>query len=218
MERKYPGVFIAFEGPEGGGKTAITTLIGHRLRHLGVDVVRTREPGGTLIGDQVREVLRKIENTRMLPKTEVLLFQAIRAQHIGELVIPSLIRGSVVLCDRYVGSTKAYQGYGYRMDLRGLQKIINYATGGLEPDMTLLLDLDVEEGLRRKQEQGEWTRIDANGTEFHQRVRDGYLKLAKGDGRKWKVVDASQDISEVEKCVWFEVGGLLRSVGMLGLV
>ena len=192
-------MFITLEGPEGSGKTSQTPLLAEFLTARGLRVVTTREPGGTDIGNQVREVLTRMENTAMQPRTEILLFLAARAQLVEELIRPKLAQGSIVICDRYADSTLAYQGYGHGLDLDLLRMFLNFATGKLWPDLTLLFDIDPEEGLRRrKRSGGEWNRLDAYALAFHQRVRAGYRALASQDPQRWVVIDASQSFDQVQ--------------------
>jgi dTMP kinase len=162
------------------------------LRRKGYSVLSTREPGGTSIGDQIRTVLLDRDNVEMHPRTEILLFQSSRAQLVEEVIRPHLEKGWVVLSDRYADSTLAYQGYGYEGDLKTLQVVIDFATGGLKPDLTLLLDVDVEEGLRRRADDGKLNRLDALELEFYQRVRDGYHQLTLAEPERWVVLDANQ--------------------------
>ena len=192
-------MFITLEGPEGSGKTSqLPALAGH-LRKAGYDVVVTREPGGTAVGDQIREVLMNLENVSIVPRTEILLFLAARAQHVEGLIRPALEAGKVVLCDRFGDSTLAYQGYGHETDLDTLRLLLNYSTGGLQPDLTLLLDVPVREGLGRKLENSEeWNRLDAYAEAFHERVRQGYLSLAAREPDRWVVIDATQEIAQVQ--------------------
>jgi len=185
-------VFITLEGPDGGGKTTQASLLAEFLRQRGCDVVATREPGGTAIGDQVRAILSSLDNTAMHPRTEILLFQASRAQHVEQIIRPHLAKGGIVVCDRYADSTLAYQGYGHQVDLERLRLIVDFATGGLKPDLTLLLDIDVEEGLRRRTNSGEWNRLDAYALAFHRRVRQGYFELARQEPGRWVTVDAGR--------------------------
>lgn len=192
-------MFITLEGPEGSGKTSQLPLLAEFLTQKGQRVVTTREPGGTDIGNQVRAVLTRMENSAMHPRTEILLFLAARAQLVEERIRPELAQHAVVLCDRYADSTLAYQGYGHGLDLALLRQFLNFATGNLWPDLTLLLDIDPEEGLRRrKRSGGEWNRLDAYTLAFHQRVRQGYLTLANQDPRRWVVLDASQPFEQVQ--------------------
>lgn len=194
-------MFITFEGPEGSGKTRQLAALTEYLRQCGYTVFATREPGGTVIGDQIRTVLSDLKNTAMRPRTETLLFQASRAQLVEEVMRPCLERGGVVLCDRYADSTLAYQGYGHCFDLDELTALIRFATGGLQPDLTLLLDVDVEEGLRRKRSGGEWNRLDAYDLDFHRRVRLGFLKMARSEPQRWVLVDAGQPPEAVEAAI-----------------
>ncbi len=185
-------MFITFEGPEGSGKTSQIVPLAAFLREQGYSNITTREPGGTEIGDQVRAILTNLDNTSMHPRTEILLFLAARAQLVEQCIRPALSQGSVVLCDRYGDSTLAYQGYGHGTDLDRLRQMLNFATGSLWPDLTLLLDIDPEQGLKRKRSGGEWNRLDAYNLPFHQRVRQGYQELARQEPQRWVVVDASQ--------------------------
>jgi len=191
-------MFITLEGPEGSGKTRQIGPLAEFLRQQGYLVLLTREPGGTRIGDQVRLILSDLDNAEMIPRTEILLFQASRAQLVEQVVQPHLRKNGIVLCDRYADSTLAYQGYGHQVSLEQLGALINFATGGLKPDLTLLLDIDVQEGLRRKTQGGEWNRLDAYDLEFHQRVRLGYLQMVEQEPERWVVVDAGQSPEVVQ--------------------
>ncbi len=192
-------MFITLEGPEGSGKTSHLVALARYLEGRGLRVYCTREPGGTPIGEQIRAVIHDLRNQEMHPRTETLLYQAARAQLVEEEIRPRLAAGEWVLCDRFADSTLAYQGYGHRQDLEQVRALIHYATGGLMPDLTFLLDVEVEIGLRRKQQNGaEWNRMDAYALEFHQRVRRGYLELAAAEPGRWVVVDASQAWEEVQ--------------------
>jgi len=186
-------MFITLEGPDGSGKSIQVPALAEFVRQLGYDVLTTREPGGTSIGDQIREVIMSMKNKSMNPRTEILLFCAARAQIVSEVIRPQLEKGVVVISDRYADSTLAYQGYGHGLDLKVLRGILDFATGGLTPDLTLLLDVDVETGLsRRQQGGGEWNRLDDYALAFHRRVRDGYLELAAAEPQRWVRIDASQ--------------------------
>jgi len=191
-------MFITFEGPEGSGKSTQLPKLARFLEESGLSVVKTREPGGTKIGDQIREVLVRMDNTELHPRTEILLFLAARAQLVEELIIPSLRQGKIILCDRYGDSTLAYQGYGHGLDLDALRAMLQFATGGLKPDLTILLDVDVMTGLKRKKIKEEWNRLDAYELSFHERVRGGYHILAGQEPERWKVVDATQDPEQVQ--------------------
>ncbi len=191
-------MFITLEGPEGSGKTSHLPHLVEYLREKGYTVFPTREPGGTSIGEQIREVLHSLKNTEMHPRTETLLYQAARAQFVEQVVRPRLALGEIVLSDRYADSTLAYQGYGHQQDLEQVRSLIRYATGGLVPDLTILLDVDVEIGLKRKKKADEWNRLDAYTVEFHQRVRAGYLEIVKQEPGRWVVVDAGQEWERVQ--------------------
>jgi dTMP kinase len=185
-------MFITLEGPEGSGKTLQLPKLADYLRQCGYDVLTTREPGGTYISEQIRTVLHNLENKEMNPRTEILLFQASRAQLVEQIIRPHLIKGGVVVSDRYADSTLAYQGFGHQIEIEPLRVLVTFATGGLKPDLTILLDVDIEVGLRRKELKGEWNRLDAYNLEFHQRVRQGYLQLVRAEPERWEVIDASQ--------------------------
>ena len=199
-------LFVTFEGPDGSGKTTQAQLLYEYLRERGYPVFLTREPGGTGIGDQIREVLHSLENTEMLPQTEILLYSASRAQLVGQIIRPHLARGEIVLCDRYADSTLAYQGYGHGLDLQVLQVITTFATGGLKPDLTIYLDIDVEEGLRRKlaaHQAGEveWNRMDQQELAFHRRVREGYLQMVAAEPERWVIIEASQPPDVAQRAI-----------------
>jgi dTMP kinase len=214
MWKNKPGYFMTIEGPEGGGKTTQIPKLVEYLRDEGLSVIVTREPGGTSISDQIREIIMKMRNTEMLPRTETLLFQASRAQLIGEMVSPRLKAGYFVLCDRFSDSTFAYQGYAHGQDLNDLRSLVNYATNGLSPDLTILFDIDVEKGLRRRREGGgEWNRLDAAQLEFHMKVREGYLKLVEAEPDRWIVIDAGRDKDGVLADLKREVVNRLTSDG-----
>ncbi|MBT3391455.1 MAG: dTMP kinase [Chloroflexi bacterium] len=184
-------MFITFEGPEGSGKSTQIPALAEFLQAQGHAVLTTREPGGTEIGEQIRAVIHDLKNTAMHPRTETLLYQAARAQIVEQIIRPHLAAGGIVLCDRYADSTIAYQGYGHQQNLDDVRLLVRYATEGLKPDLTLLLDIDVEAGLGRKQGE-EWNRLDAYAVDFHRRVRAGYHQLAQEEPQRWVVIDASQ--------------------------
>jgi len=192
-------MFITFEGPDGSGKTLQMKPTAEFLRKQGYIVYPAREPGGTSIGDQVREILMKMENTSMLPRTETLLFCAARAQLVEEIIRPHLKIGEVILLDRYADSTLAYQGYGHENNIGLIKKVLDFATGGLTPNLTFLFDLDPEIGLERRQKgYGEWNRMDAYQLQYHERVRRGYLEMAKKDPKRWRIIDANQNPDMVQ--------------------
>ncbi len=191
-------MFITLEGPEGSGKTMQLPRLAEFLRQKGFDVLTTREPGGTSISEQIRTVLHNLENKEMNPRTEILLFQASRAQLVEQVIRPHLANGGVVLSDRYADSTLAYQGYGHQVDINVLRVLVSFATGGLKPDLTFLLDVEVELGLRRKELKGEWNRLDAYDLDFHHRVHQGYMQLVKDEPGRWEVIDASQSPGRIQ--------------------
>ncbi|NLG70496.1 MAG: dTMP kinase [Chloroflexi bacterium] len=194
-------MFITFEGPDGSGKSSQISALAEYLRAAGYSILQTREPGGTAIGDKIRTLLFDLKNTDITHRTEILLFQASRAQLVSQVIRPHLEAGWVVLCDRFADSTLAYQGYGYecRFGIDELRRIIDFATQGLKPDLTLLLDVDVEVGLRRRQRTGDWNRLDAFDLAFHRRVRSGYLELAREEPQRWVIVDASRPSEQVQE-------------------
>ena len=199
-------MFITFEGPEGSGKTTQMELLRDYLEEKGYSVLATREPGGTSIGDQIRAILLDPRNTEILPASEALLFSAARAQIVHQVIRPYLQQGGIVLCDRYADSTLVYQGYGHGLDLEMLHTITALATGGLKPDLTIYLDIDVEEGLRRKlaaheAERTEWNRLDQQELDFHRRVREGYLEMAAKEPERWLVIDATQSVEAIQAAI-----------------
>ena len=205
------GLFITFEGPEGSGKTTQIRLLADWLGGQGREVLTTREPGGTRIGEAIREVLLSPAHTEMCAEAEILLFSAARAQIVRETLQPHLIRGGVVLCDRFADSTLAYQGYGRLLDLDTLRQITRFATGGLVPALTICLDLPVVEGLRRKQggDQAEWNRMERERLDFQERVRRGYLALAAAEPQRWFVLDALRAIEVIQTEIRQRVAALL---------
>jgi dTMP kinase len=191
-------MFITFEGPDGSGKSSQIRALADYLRQAGRQVITTREPGGTPIGDQIREVLMSHKNAVLHPRSEILLFLASRAQLVEELIRPATQAGQFVLCDRYADSTLAYQGYGHGYDRVQLRELLNFATGNLWPDLTVLLDVDPSVGISRKKSSTEWTRLDAKELAFHQRVRAGFLELALAEPARWVTLDASRPFNEVQ--------------------
>lgn len=226
------GVFITFEGPEGSGKSTQARLLYERLQALGYPAILTREPGGTRIGEMIRRILVDLRHTEMAPTTETLLFSAARAQLVSELVRPYLNTGGIVLCDRYADSTFAYQGYGLGRDLDELKAITGVATGGLMPDLTFYLDLDVEAGLRRKRTARdraseaanpgstfstppEWNRLDARDLAYHQRVATGFAELIRRDPERWRRLSAEQPVDALAEQIFQEVEPVLLRVAPL---
>lgn len=198
-------MFITFEGPEGAGKSLQVRLLAHRLRAVGQTVLETREPGGTPLGDQLRHLLLVRDDLKTVARAEALLMCAARAQHVDGVLKPALARGEVVVCDRFSDSTLAYQGHGRGLDLDQLRAVLNFATAGLEPDMTILLDLPVAAGLARKEAQAAWTRFEAEALAFHERIREGYLALAAAGPQRWVCLDAQRPPDWLADEVWQRV-------------
>jgi len=191
------GFFLTLEGPDGSGKSTQARLLGARLAAAGFRCLVTREPGGTPVGEAVREILLHSAELSPVPQADALLFNAARAQQVAEVIGPALARGDVVVCDRFNDSTLAYQGYGSRMPLADLRVLGRFATGGLVPDLTVLIDLPVEVGLRRKTGD-EITRFeDRHDVAFHGRVRQGFLAMAAAEPGRWVVVDGRASSDEV---------------------
>ncbi|MBK8430936.1 MAG: dTMP kinase [Chloroflexi bacterium] len=192
-------MFITFEGSEGSGKTTQITLLADFLRQRGLSVVVTREPGGTPIAEQVRQVLHDVQNTAMTAEAEILLYAASRAQHVGELIRPALAQGQWVLCDRFADSTLAYQGYGRGLDLAALRQITQFATGGLQPQRTFYFDIDVQTGLeRRVAGELEMNRMDLQQQAFYERVRAGYNELIAAEPNRWVRLNAARPIADIQ--------------------
>jgi dTMP kinase len=188
-----PGWFVTLEGPEGSGKTTQAGRLAEAAQAGGVPTVVTREPGGTWIGDAVRSVVLGADNgsAPIAPRTEALLFNASRAQLVSDVVAPALARGALVVCARYADSTVAYQGYGLGLDVGDLRALEAFATEGRVPDLTILLDLPVADGLARKGVE-ETTRFEALDLAFHERVRAGFLAIAAQEPARFRLVDAGQ--------------------------
>jgi dTMP kinase len=191
-----PGIFIAFEGIDGSGKSSAARAVTESLRARGHDVVLTREPGGTDAGQRIRELLLGFEHT-LAPETELLLMCADRAEHLAQVIRPSLGAGLVVISDRYAASTRAYQGFGLGLAADVVENALNAATGGLTPDLTLLFDVDPVIGhSRRASDSGNINALDLRDLEFKTRVRNGYLRLAS-ESESWRVLDASVALPEL---------------------
>ena len=200
-------LFITFEGGEGCGKSSQARALYRRLSQLAIPIVLTHEPGGTPLGQKIGHWL-KWERADISPLTELLLFNASRAQLVAEVIQPNLKNGKMVICDRYADSTTAYQSYGRGLDFETVKAINNAATQGLKPDLTVLLDISAEAGLARKRARKQ-DRFEGEDITFHQRVRDGYLKMAANDPEHWLVVDASQSKREIAQIIWQRVNQLL---------
>ncbi len=203
------GRFITFEGPEGCGKSTQVRLLRGRLEALGRPVTQTREPGATALGVAVRQLLLGTDQLQLVPETEAFLLSADRAQHVAEVIRPALAAGHVVLSDRHVDSMLAYQGYGGGMDLTSLTHLASIATGGLAPDLTVLIDLDPTISLARRHASssagGEINRFDRRALAFHHRVREGFLMLAAGEPDRFIVIDGALGVEEVAETIWSAV-------------
>jgi dTMP kinase len=208
-------LLITFEGPDGSGKSTQIELVAAYLRQQGYQVYCTREPGGTSIGNQIRDVLHDVDNTEMTSRAEILLYSASRAQLVQQIILPHLAEGCIVLCDRYADSTYAYQGYGRQLDFDTLRTITEFATQSLKPNLTVYLDLDVEEGLQRKvvantAGEGEWNRMDQLELAFHQRVRQGYLEMARAEPDRWLVVDAAAPVEKIKRVICTRLAEIIK--------
>jgi len=201
-------LFITFEGGERSGKSLQTKALYRRLSQLAIPALLTHEPGGTSLGKKLARWLKWTQDTGISPLTELLMFNASRAQLVSEVIQPNLEGGKVVICDRYADSTTAYQSYGRGLDLQMVKAINNTATQGLNPSLTVLLDISPKEGFARKGTESH-DRFEQEDIAFHQKVRDGYLKLAADDPERWLVVDAGQSKAEIREIIWQRVSQLL---------
>ena len=193
------GTLISFEGPEGAGKSSVLEAVLPLLEEKGIPFITTREPGGVDIAEKIRQVILDPDHTSMDAKTELLLYIASRRQHLVERVLPALAAGKIVLMDRFIDSSVAYQGYGRGLSVEDIEWLNQFATDGLKPDLTLYFDLDVEEGLARiaKNREREVNRLDLEGLELHQKVRQGYLALSEKEPERIVKIDASQSFEAV---------------------
>jgi|SRR5690625_2128267 len=195
------GCFITLEGGEGSGKSTQRAALAALLRGEGREVVETREPGGSPGAEAIRSLFVLGDPERWDPVTEAFLVFAARRDHVQRLILPALTRGAWVICDRFADSTYAYQGYGHRVELEALHSLNQFAVGDLTPDLTLLLDLPVEEGLSRALERGDEQRFETLGRKFHHRVREGYLKMAVAEPERFALIDASQPVGQVTRAI-----------------
>ena len=200
-------MFITFEGPEGSGKTTVSNIIEKRLEDIGYQVVHTREPGGTPIAEQIRNIILDKTNTMLDARAEALLYAASRRQHLVEKVWPALKEGKIVICDRYIDSSLAYQGGARNLGVENVLSINMFATEGTFPDMTLLFDITPEEGLKRiaANANREVNRLDLEKIEFHKLVRNTFLELAKQYKDRYVIIDASKPLDEVVENTWKEI-------------
>ncbi|MCX6000254.1 MAG: dTMP kinase [Chloroflexi bacterium] len=205
-------LFVSFEGGEGSGKSTQAGALLGRLARAGVPAVLSREPGGTPLGQRIRYLLKRSGDAEISPLAELFLVAASRAQLVANVIGPNLEKGTVVVCDRFVDSTAAYQGYGRGISLDFIQAVNGAATNGVLPDLVILLDLPVEVGLARKKAAPP-DRFESEGTAFHQRVREGYLSMAAADPQRWLVIDATLPRDSIQGVVWERVGLLLQRPG-----
>ena len=204
-------LFITFEGGEGCGKSTQAKELYRRLSELSIPVVLTHEPGGTPLGEKIASWLKEGHDMNISPLTELMLFNASRAQLIYNVIKPALEGGQVVICDRYADSTTVYQGYGRGLDLAMVRTTNDAATGGLKPNLTVLLDAPVETGLGRKRDRED--RFEQETIAFHQRVRQGFLELAAGEPERWMVIDTAKPKEAVSEIIWQRVSKMLPGRG-----
>jgi dTMP kinase len=202
-------LFITFEGGEGSGKSLQTRALYRQLNRLAIPAILIHEPGSTVLGEKLTRLLKWARGTSISPMTELMLFNASRAQLMDEVVRPALQTGKIVICDRYTDSTIAYQGYGRRVDIETIRKVNSLATGTLKPDLTVLLDISPEAGFARKTGQ-EPDRFEQEDRAFHRRVRAGYLKLAEEEPRRWLVIDAALPKEKIKQMIWQKVSSLIE--------
>ncbi|WP_155964491.1 dTMP kinase [Streptococcus ruminantium] len=193
------GFFITFEGPDGAGKTTVLQELLPALREFGLEVVTTREPGGVAIAEEIRNIILNPANTEMDDKTELLLFIAARRQHLKEKILPPLTQGKLLLIDRFIDSSIAYQGFGRGLDVADINWLNQFATDGLKPDLTLYFDIDTEEGLARiaRNANRDVNRLDMEKVDMHKRVRQGYLSILEQEPERFVKIDASQPLEAV---------------------
>ncbi|MFC2069939.1 dTMP kinase [Chloroflexota bacterium] len=202
------GLFISFEGGEGSGKTFQAKALYRKLVQSGTPALLTHEPGGTKAGEKIAHLLKRLKEIDMTPLTELLLFNASRAQLMKEVIQPNLKTGKVVICDRYTDSTISYQSYGRGLDPELVRTINNTATQGIKPDLTILMDIPPEEGFIRIRGR-EKDRFEREDIAFHKRIREGYLSLAADEPERWLVVDATWSKERIKKLIWKRVSTLL---------
>jgi dTMP kinase len=204
------GIFLTFEGPEGSGKSTQSDLVSKWLADEGYKVIRTAEPGGTALGEKIRAILLDKDEINVGHMSELLLFEADRAQHVEEVIIPALERKEIVICDRFNTATFAYQGYGLGLDMGLISCIDSAVRATIEPDMTVVLDIDVVTGMRRATSGRHADRMEKRETAFHDKVREGYLDMARKDPGKIKVINAAAGVEEVHREIKKEVHGLIE--------
>lgn len=195
------GFFISFEGGEGSGKSIQVKLLADFLRQKGYQVVLTREPGGTKIGEQIRQITHSLKNKELTFAAEVYLMAASRAQNVAEVILPALKKGKIVIADRFLDSSLAYQGYGRGLGEKTIADLNKLAVGSLKPDLTILLDVGVKKGLARRKKAKKIDRLDLEKKSFYQKVRQGYFKLAKKNPSHYLVISAEKPIEEIAKII-----------------
>lgn len=206
------GLFISFEGGEASGKTVQAKRLAESLARDGHDVVLTREPGGTPLGERIRDIVLHTEDVPLAPEADVLLFSAARAQHVRDVIRPALAAGKVVITDRFFDSTAAYQGAGHGADPDGVATVTAFAVGETRPDRTYVLDLPLEAALRRRAGHARrWDRFEVGEREFHQRLRDGYLRIAAADPKRVVVIDGDREVDQIARDIRRDVDVVLRA-------
>jgi dTMP kinase len=202
-------MFITFEGCEGCGKTYQTRALYNYLTTLEIPVICTNDPGGTTLGKELERLMKQRYHDYISAEVELFLFNVCRLHLVNEVIRPSLQKGNVVICDRFVDSTRAYQGYGRGIEMATIETLHNIATGGISPEFTILLDIPVEEGLRRKHTQGR-DRFEEEDLSFHNRVRDGYLKMSAEEPDRWMVIDATMPRVDISRIINVKIEYLLE--------
>jgi dTMP kinase len=202
-------LFITFEGEEGSGKSSQAQALLTWLSSKQIPAILTHEPGGTELGEKISDLVKWAQETNISPMTELLLFNASRAQHVNDVICPALKESKVVICDRFDDSTTAYQSYGRGLNLDMVKQVNNTATGGLRPDLTILLDISIENGLARKSGE-KLDRFEQEDIDFHRKVREGYLKLADEEPERWLVIDAMQSREQISESIRERVQTLLH--------
>ena len=205
------GWFLSFEGGEGSGKSVQAKILTELLQKRGVDVVLTREPGGTAAGERIREIVLHAQEIALSPEAQVLLYSTARAQNVREVIRPAIESGKIVIADRFFDSTMAYQGYGHGVPLDRIREVTRLACEDVIPDRTFLLDIPVHIGLGRSgwRAQSKWDRFEVLDPAFHERVREGYLRLAAAEPKRWQVIDAARDEASIAQDVRYEVDAIL---------
>ncbi len=207
-------MLITFEGIEGSGKTTQIELLYNHLKQKGYDVIKTREPGGTAFGEALRKIFLH-ESLNVLPLSELLIFMAMRAQHVEELILPALKNGKVVLCDRFVDASYAYQGYGRGIDLGIIETLNRLVTKGVRPNLTILLDCTAKKGLKRKAAfNNVMDRFEKEDIAFHRTIKDAYLKLSREEPKRFLVIDGGESIEDIEALIRKNVENLLKNYGI----